>query len=111
MLERRKEPRMRMELRVRVSGSDAACEEFSEHVAATNLSRSGALLSKVKVELRCGDLLAIEYDGRQANFRIVWVLDAAAHEGSQVAVHRVGNRPCPWEKILQSAEAVSPCRS
>jgi hypothetical protein len=47
MSDRRSEERVRIELRVKVSGVDARCENFSEHALATNISRSGALLSKI----------------------------------------------------------------
>jgi len=107
MSERRQEERVRVELRVKVSGVDARCENFSEHALATNISRSVALLSKITTELRCGDLLVIEYGSRRAFYRIVWVLDTGAHGGTRVAVHKVGERPCPWEELLPVTETVS----
>jgi hypothetical protein len=61
MVDRRRERRSRAELRVQVSGLDASCEDFSERVVATDLSRSGALLKNVDIELRCGEVIAIEY--------------------------------------------------
>jgi hypothetical protein len=105
MIDRRAEERVRIELRVKVSGVDVRCESFCEHALATNISRTGALLSHVTTELRCGDLLAIEYGSRRAHYRIVWVLNTGA-EGMRVAVHRVGNRPCPWEELLPALEAI-----
>ena len=63
MEERRKEARVRAELRVEVSGSDARSAGFRDIVLATSLSHSGALLTNVHAELRCGDLLAIEFAG------------------------------------------------
>ena len=106
MIDRRHEERVRIELRVKVSGVDARCESFSEYAIASNISRSGALLSQIFADLRCGDLLVIEYDSRRAHYRIVWVLDSGTQSGSRVAVHRVGNRPCPWEELLPATEAV-----
>ena len=100
MIERRKQSRVRVELRVEISGMDAACEIFSQSAMATNLSRSGALLRGVAVVLRCGDLLSVKYGERQAEFRIVWVLDRGTHDGFEVAVHRLASSPCPWEGVL-----------
>lgn len=100
MDERRQEHRVHVELRVKVSGADACCENFAEHAIATNISRSGALLSHIHSELRCGDLVAVEYGGRRAQYRIVWVLDSEGESGTRIAIHRVGNRPCPWEELL-----------
>jgi hypothetical protein len=107
MSDQRHEDRLRVELRVKVSGVDARCENFSEHALATNISRSGALLSKITTELRCGDLLIIEYRRRRAYYRIVWLLELGAHGGTRVAVHKVGERACPWEELLPVTEMVS----
>jgi hypothetical protein len=106
MSDRRIEERVRVELRVKVSGVDARCESFSEHALATNISRSGALLSQITSDLRCGDLLVIECGSRKAYYRIVWVLDSGAQGGTRLAVHKVGERPCPWEELLPVAEEV-----
>ena len=100
MIEHRKESRVRVELRVEISGMDAACETFSQTVRASNLSWSGVLLRGVSAVLRCGDPLAIKYGERQGQFRIIWVLDRGARDGFEVAVHRTPNSPCPWESVL-----------
>ena len=91
---------MRVELRVEISGMDAACETFSQTVKASNISGSGALLRGVTGVLRCGDPLAIRYGKRQGQFRIIWVLDRGARDGLEVAVHRLPSSPCPWEAVL-----------
>lgn len=100
MVERRKEVRVRIAVRVKVSGTDARCESFSENVLATNLSRSGALLPKLKAELRCGDLVTVEYRDKIAHFRIVWVMHCGRSEGSQVAIHKLATEECPWKELL-----------
>lgn len=100
MADRRREQRLHAELRVKVSGVDACCSSFSEYAIATNISESGALLSHINTELRCGDMLVIEYGHHRARFRIVWILDTGVEGGSRVAIHRVGNHPCPWEELL-----------
>jgi hypothetical protein len=67
---------------------------------ATNLSRSGALLTKGEAELRCGDLILVEYGSRRAHFRIVGVLDGGTEEGTRIAIYKLGNEECPWEAVL-----------
>jgi len=59
MADRRKEPRDRGSLLVEVSGLDAHGEVFHESALATNLTQSGALLTGVLAEPRCGDLIAV----------------------------------------------------
>jgi hypothetical protein len=72
MIDRRQEKRARIELKVKVSSVDARCASFSERAIATNISRSDALLSQITTDLRCGDLLVIEFGSRRAHYRIVW---------------------------------------
>jgi len=62
------------------------------------------MLSKITTQLRCGDLLIIEYGNRRAYYRIVWVLESGAQGGTRVAVRKVGERPCPWEELLPVTE-------
>src|SRR5438477_13212096 len=111
MSERRKQSRVRVELRVEVSGKDASSETFSQSAVATNLSRSGALLSGMAAVLRCGDLLSVKYGERQAEFRIVWVLDSGAQDGFEVAVHRVAESPCAWEGVLGVQDTAGECET
>jgi hypothetical protein len=111
MSERRKQSRVRVELRVEVSGKDASSETFSQSAMASNLSRSGALLSGVAAVLRCGDRLSVKYGERQAKFRIIWVLDRGAHDGCEVAVHRLAESPCPWEAVLGLQETARECET
>lgn len=107
MIERRKEPRTRLSLPVTVSGRDADGEPFTTHVEATSLSRSGALLRGIEAELRCGDLLTVEYEGRKADFRIVWVLNLGDRRSAKVAVHKPSYMPCPWESAPSAAPALA----
>jgi hypothetical protein len=100
MEERRNEPRVRTELCVRLSGIDAQGEPFMETVTATNLSRSGALLTKVRAVLRCADLVAIDCSGQHSYFRVVWVLNSSPLGGTQAAIHKLTSQPCPWEQML-----------
>jgi len=100
MADRWKEPRVLASLLVGVSGRDAHGEVFHESALATNLSRSGALLTRVSAEPRCGELIAVDRAGRQAVFRVVWVMDSETDERLQVAIRKVQGQSCPWEEIL-----------
>jgi hypothetical protein len=100
MIERRKESRFRLSLPVRVAGVDDMGAPFAVGATATSLSLSGALLNGLEVELRCGDTLVVEYEGRRARFRIVWVLSPGPGLGIQVAIHKVNFQPCPWAEAL-----------
>ena len=108
MIERRSEPRARLALRVEVLGTNARGEGFSESVMATSLSRSGAMLSRVKTELRCGHCVTVKYGDRRAQFRIVWVVEDGREDTSEVAIHRIDSQRSPWEELLPREETAVP---
>ena len=95
-MEQRQEPRKKADLLVSISGRDKAGESFIQDALASSLSASGALLSGITRDMRSGDLIWIEYSGRKARFRIVWVRNSDSHQLTQAAVHRLGADDCPW---------------
>jgi hypothetical protein len=107
MIERRKESRFRLSVPVKVSGIDDHGEPFAIEVMAGSLSRSGALLTGLEVELRCGDMLIVDYEGRRAHFRIVWFLNLGPRLGAEVAIHKSNREPCPWANLLPAEPALA----
>src|SRR5437764_10709870 len=98
--ERRHEPRLPSELAVRIWGCDDRGVRFVQEAIARNLSRSGALLTGIQQNLRCGDLIGLQYENREAHFRIIWVRDSRTSLKIQAAVQRVGPYECPWKAVL-----------
>jgi PAS domain S-box-containing protein len=100
MIERRSESRIRVQLSVQIFGVDGNGTRFVRDVTASNISRSGALLTNVNLKLRCGDYLAIQYNEHRANFRVVWLCNSGETGHLKIAVHKVENQPCPWQEVL-----------
>ncbi len=98
-MEQRREPRIPVEVQVSIAGTDARGDLFTQPATARSLSRSGALLTGIGRELRCGDILLVRTAGHQGKFKIVWVRD------SQAAVHRLNGEPCPWKEMLEAVGA------
>jgi len=96
MVEHRQEQRAQRDLAVQVSGRDSNGTVFTQSVTASNISRSGALLSGLSSGIRSGDLLWVEYQQRKARFRIVWVRDSQSGLKTQAAVQRLEKEECPW---------------
>lgn len=99
-MERRREPRIPSEVKVRIAGVDAHGELFAQDAIARSLSVSGALLTGIKHQLRCGDGLFVDHNQSQAKFKVVWVRDG------QAAVQRFKDEPCPWKEVLGIAAGV-----
>jgi hypothetical protein len=76
MVENRLEQGTHAGLAVQVSGRDCNGTPFTQRVTASNVSRSGALLSGLSRGMRSGDLLWVEYEQRKQ-------LDRRAPHGTQ----------------------------
>jgi hypothetical protein len=105
MIERRHEPRTKLDLCLQVWGTNTKGERFLQPAHARDISLSGALISGIDLDLRCGDVIGILYEGKKARYRVVWVRYDGAGEKMQVAVHRVAADACPWLDLLASNEA------
>jgi hypothetical protein len=99
--ERRHEPRLRSDLPVRIWGCDDRGVRFVQEAVARNLSGSGALLTGIQQNLRCGDLIGLQYENREAHFRVIWARDSRTSLKIQAAVQRVGPYECPWKGLLE----------
>jgi hypothetical protein len=100
MTERRREPRTGLDFSLRVWGIDHDGRNFSQDVRARNVSISGALISQLDVEPRFDDLIGVEYGGKKARFRVVWVRNSGTAHKIQAAIHRVNGDECPWLALL-----------
>ena len=104
MKERRREPRIEVDLALQVWGIDTKGDRFLQQAHARDISLSGALLSGLDTELRSGDLVGVLYAGRKARFRVVWVRYCGTSRKIQAAIHRLEQDECPWEELLVSQE-------
>ena len=105
MIERRREPRTRLDLALQVWGIDGKGEKFLQEAHARDISLSGALLTGLDLNLRSGDVIGILFDGKSARYRVVWVRYDGTGEKMQVAVHRIAADACPWLDLLASEQA------
>jgi phage repressor protein C with HTH and peptisase S24 domain len=46
--------------------------------------------------VRSGDIIWVEYQGKKARFKVVWVRDSESLQLIQAAVHLLKTEPCPW---------------
>ncbi len=84
---------------VRIAGVSANGDFFAQDTIARSLSLSGALLTGIEHDLRCGDGLLLQFHGQQSRFKVVWVRDG------QAAIQKVKNELCPWKEMLEAVDA------
>jgi hypothetical protein len=71
-MDRRKEPRHDLEYSVRIWGVDCNARPFAEVVRATGVSPTGAVLLDITSKLHAGDLVDVQHEARNAQFRVMW---------------------------------------
>lgn len=109
-IDRRRETRTEIELTLIVWGVDTKGERFTQEARARDISLSGALLSGLTAELRCGDVVGALYGNRKARFRVVWIRYDGVSHAMLVAIHRLEADACPWIEVL-AEEAVTAASS
>src|SRR5512140_107370 len=93
-------PRATMELKVEVWGMGANGPPVFQSAMAQNVSATGACLYGVEPELKVGDVIGVQYEGKKARCKVIWVVDAGALKKMQVGVQLVQDQECPWMAAL-----------
>ncbi len=79
--------------------------KFSQQTTARNLSLRAALLENVSYKLDAGEVVGIEYKGKKARARVVWVCEVESSTTTQIGVEILTGDACPWkEAILPEGE-------
>ena len=93
-------PRATLDLKVRVWGMGANDQPFFQNAMAQNISATGACIYGIEPELKVGDVIGVQYEGKKARCKVVWVVDAGALKKTQVGVQLVADQECPWAAAL-----------
>src|SRR3974377_1380289 len=100
MADNQPEPRVTVDLPVRVWGMSADGRPFSQHARAQNISSDGALLVGVESELKVGDVIGVQCDDKKTRCTVMWVMNTGAVKKNQVGVRLVAYQECPWKTSL-----------
>lgn len=93
-------PRATLDLKVRVWGMGGNNQPFFQNAFAQNISATGACIYGIDAELKVGDVIGVQYEGKKARCKVVWVVDAGALKKTQVGVQLVLDQDCPWTAAL-----------
>jgi hypothetical protein len=100
MPENQLEPRLSVDLPVRVWGMNADGRPFSQHARAQNISAEGALVSGVEPALKVGDVIGLQCDEKKTRCIVVWAMNTGVPSNNQVGVKLVSGQECPWKNYL-----------
>jgi hypothetical protein len=100
MADSQTEPRVTVDLPVRIWGMSADSRPFSQHVRAHNISSEGALISGVDYELKVGDVIGVQCDDKKTRCTVIWVMNTGAVKKNQIGVRLVADQESPWKTYL-----------
>jgi hypothetical protein len=75
-------------------------QPFFQNAMAQNVSATGACIYGIEPELKVGDVIGVQYEGKKARCKVIWVVDAGALKKTQIGVQLVQDQECPWTAAL-----------
>ncbi|MGA8541126.1 MAG: PilZ domain-containing protein [Terriglobales bacterium] len=99
-MDNQSEPRLSVDLPVRVWGMTAEGRPFSQTARAQNISNEGALLSGLESELKVGDVVGVQCDEKKTRCVVIWVMNTGPVKKNQVGVKLIADQECPWKSYL-----------
>lgn len=100
MSDSKTEPRLTVDLPVRIWGMNAEGRAFSQHASAHNISSEGALISGVETELKVGDVIGVQCGDKKTRCTVIWVVNTGPVKKNEVGVKLVAEQDCPWKTYL-----------
>ena len=100
---RRREQRIALRLRVRVSGTDLNGNPFSQDAETINISRRGARLHWLACLRGPGEIIEVRHKNEKARFKVAWIGELGTSEQGQVGIEAVDNKYI-WGTALPSPQ-------
>jgi hypothetical protein len=98
------EPRLAVELPIRIFGMGADGRPFLQNAQARNISLRGAKLSGLETQLKPGDVVGVQLGEKKARCKVIWVVDAGQAQRIEVGVSLIEGQPCPWEREIEQTQ-------
>jgi hypothetical protein len=100
MVGKRREPRVEKTVPVRIFGTDANGQIFSEKLTTLNVSRHGAELGGVHAQLKMGEIIGLTYGSNKVHFRIMWVGSAGGPKEARIGLLNLSPDKPLWDFAL-----------
>jgi len=96
-MDRRREQRVSVELPVKIWGMDSSSRPFTQLASLRTISGRGATLQGITVQLKPGDVVDLQYQGAQAQFRVVWLGKPGTEKQGEVGVENLSQDVLLWD--------------
>jgi hypothetical protein len=97
---KRREPRVDKAVPVRIFGTDANGQIFSEKLTTLNVSRHGAELGGVQAQLKMGEIIGLTYGANKVHFRIMWVGSPGSPKQGRIGLLNLSPEKTLWDFAL-----------
>jgi hypothetical protein len=97
---RRREPRVKLDVPVKVCGMDKSGHPFVQTAYAVSVSRTGVRLTGVGPLVRVGEVVVVIYKQRKARFRVVWTGEIGQPEFGQAGLETSEPNTLIWDFSL-----------
>src|SRR5712671_1288613 len=97
---KRREPRHAIRIPVRIFGTDADGQMFSENVHSFDISNQGARLDGVKTRLKPGEVIGVSQGQKKSRFCIQWIGQLGTPAAGQVGLVNVTQDRSIWDAPL-----------
>lgn len=98
-MDKRPEPRLPVDLPVRIWGMDVDGRPFFQTATANNLSSEGIMISQISHLLKPGDVVGVQYGDKKARFNVVWVADAGLERKIEAGLCLRDDQEIPWPEL------------
>ncbi len=102
------EPRVDVNLPIRVFGMDAEGRPFSQKAHARNISLHGAKVVGLERQLKPGDVVGVQSGDQKTRCKVMWVVDAGPVQKIEAGVKMVEGQPCPWQSEMETPQTAPP---
>jgi hypothetical protein len=99
---RRREPRVQMEVPVRIFGTNSQGQVFSEKATTVNISKQGVELKGVP-ELKVDEIVGVNYGDRRLHFRVKWMGKRGTPKEGHVGLINTSPEKPFWDMPLPPA--------
>jgi PilZ domain len=96
----RREPRVDMSLAVRIFGTDANGQIFSEKVTTVNVSRNGLQVSGAKSKMKLDEIVGASFGQNKSQFRVKWVGKAGSLKAGHIGLLNLDPKKALWDLHL-----------
>ncbi len=97
---KRREPRVELQLPIRVFGTDINGKAFSEKIVTIDVSRRGVKLSRVQAQIKVGETIGMTYGQTKGRFIVRWVGAPGTPRAEQIGIEYASPEKPFWSVPL-----------